>query len=467
MKERVKGVLNYRKPALWVIAASVIICIVVAVCFMTNPKKDEPDTSYTEDKAADDSGENEIVRPEVTEAGQEETASEELENLGVEYTFDGENYVVEDDMVFMYKKTLTGRSPNAARSGMYIVLTNDPDITFEDVNRSLYSSNSSDWLSGTIIIGMHVIDENGNPIENIDNSIGLSISVKDITPTGCTLVFFQHDGNVTGELQTGPWYELQVKNEDGDWIDNSAKDIEKGWEEIAYLINKKETTELTMNWEQYYGYLKCGHYRIAKKVMDYRAPGDYDEYDVYAEFDIADVSTSAKNVTDWMDITFPDGYSIGDFRDDIGWQGGSLILPRSYEAKDSDTAPIEWQYSGLITGIPAKNTNIEYSEGIPKSSGVPMDNHTFQRYIGTIGLERSTNQWPALAIEESHDLYTHAEIEKMKQDGVDTEKMDLSADYWTYWFVKEGEDTYYVLTLSAKEFSKEEADDIALSVSIK
>ena len=37
---RVKNALRYKKPALWVVAASVIVCIVVAVCFLTNPRTD-------------------------------------------------------------------------------------------------------------------------------------------------------------------------------------------------------------------------------------------------------------------------------------------------------------------------------------------------------------------------------------------------------------------------------------------
>ena len=39
VKERVKSVMNYKKPAFWVIVISVIACIVVAVCFLTNPKE--------------------------------------------------------------------------------------------------------------------------------------------------------------------------------------------------------------------------------------------------------------------------------------------------------------------------------------------------------------------------------------------------------------------------------------------
>ena len=35
---RVKNALRYKKPAFWVVAASVAVCVVVAVCFLTNPE---------------------------------------------------------------------------------------------------------------------------------------------------------------------------------------------------------------------------------------------------------------------------------------------------------------------------------------------------------------------------------------------------------------------------------------------
>lgn len=37
---RVKNALRYKKPAFWVVAASVAVCVVVAVCFLTNPRTD-------------------------------------------------------------------------------------------------------------------------------------------------------------------------------------------------------------------------------------------------------------------------------------------------------------------------------------------------------------------------------------------------------------------------------------------
>lgn len=38
VKERIKTVLNYRKPAFWLVLAAGVACIALAVCFLTNPK---------------------------------------------------------------------------------------------------------------------------------------------------------------------------------------------------------------------------------------------------------------------------------------------------------------------------------------------------------------------------------------------------------------------------------------------
>ena len=48
VKERVKSVMNYKKPAFWIILAAVITCVAVAVCFLTNPKE-ENDPNLAED----------------------------------------------------------------------------------------------------------------------------------------------------------------------------------------------------------------------------------------------------------------------------------------------------------------------------------------------------------------------------------------------------------------------------------
>ena len=39
VKKRVKEILNYKKPTFWVVLAAVAVCVIVAVCFLTNPKQ--------------------------------------------------------------------------------------------------------------------------------------------------------------------------------------------------------------------------------------------------------------------------------------------------------------------------------------------------------------------------------------------------------------------------------------------
>lgn len=40
VKERVKTVLNYKKPTFWITIAAIVVCAIVAICFLTNPAKE-------------------------------------------------------------------------------------------------------------------------------------------------------------------------------------------------------------------------------------------------------------------------------------------------------------------------------------------------------------------------------------------------------------------------------------------
>ena len=46
VKDRVKSVLNYKKPAFWIIIAAVVACVAVAVCFLTNPPAKEVNLDF-------------------------------------------------------------------------------------------------------------------------------------------------------------------------------------------------------------------------------------------------------------------------------------------------------------------------------------------------------------------------------------------------------------------------------------
>lgn len=41
IRERIQNVLHYKKPAFWILVVSIIICIVLSICFLTDPKEDQ------------------------------------------------------------------------------------------------------------------------------------------------------------------------------------------------------------------------------------------------------------------------------------------------------------------------------------------------------------------------------------------------------------------------------------------
>ena len=80
VKERVKSVMNYKKPTFWIILAAIIACIVLAVCFLTDPvasKTEEP---------ADPVVSNTEVTPDPADTAPEEPAqpTEQDDNLSAE-----------------------------------------------------------------------------------------------------------------------------------------------------------------------------------------------------------------------------------------------------------------------------------------------------------------------------------------------------------------------------------------------
>lgn len=51
VKKRIVNVLNYKKPAFWIILVSLLLCVVVAVCFMTKPKTEGEKNSPVEESS--------------------------------------------------------------------------------------------------------------------------------------------------------------------------------------------------------------------------------------------------------------------------------------------------------------------------------------------------------------------------------------------------------------------------------
>lgn len=89
----------------------------------------------------------------------------------------------------------------------------------------------------------------------------ISINIKDITPTSATIVI--KDTNESSYTYS-EWYEIE-KEVDSKWekleVNNDMVFNDKG-----YKVDDNDTIEFDMNWEDYYGSLEPGNYRLIKRV---------------------------------------------------------------------------------------------------------------------------------------------------------------------------------------------------------
>lgn len=78
VKGRIKSVLNYKKPAFWVIVIAVVAALVTTVCFMTNPEKDDKESTTTTTESTT-LGEEDTTKGEedTTESTTDESTTEE------------------------------------------------------------------------------------------------------------------------------------------------------------------------------------------------------------------------------------------------------------------------------------------------------------------------------------------------------------------------------------------------------
>ena len=427
VKERVKGVLNYKKPAFWVIIVAVIACIVVAICFMTNPAKritlpDNPVVFSIHDNP----------------------------DGYIEYHWE------ENGLVYVPYMPL---DPGLAGD---CIGYDELEGEFESYVCKVDGLSETEWIcdvsSETVnghTAGMIMREINVKKVpEGWESEYKWNIPYTDYVGDAPTVT------EIASRLPYPEEYQY-------DHIEIQSGEEPYGL--TVFLKGKPSIDATQFQTAANKAFESIGNLgSITFSVVDSEETVTFLAAEDIITDDLGSGAISNESVTDWMDITLPSGYSISSFRDDIGWQGGALILPRSYDiAAEFDSAPSEWIYSGLISRMPADNTGVTYKNGIPDLSGIPMNNHTDAEYIKVIGLERSNMQWPAIMLKENHDLYTASDMSRLSASGIDTEAMDLTSDYWSFWFVKEGEDTYYLLTLSAKEFTQEEAEEIARTVSIK
>ena len=116
-------------------------------------------------------------------------------------------------------------------------------------------------------------------IEIVEKGVSLTVKENTLTETGATLIL-KNDSDV--DVEYGNPYEMEIKK-DGEW---HKINVELNFTLPAFILKSKETKELELNWENGYGKLASGDYRIIKSIDVEKADGTFDTFYVSAEFTI-------------------------------------------------------------------------------------------------------------------------------------------------------------------------------------
>lgn len=164
---------------------------------------------------------------------------------------------------------IKGRLNNAAKDSEMIVLSDYADVTFDDVNGIMLSSEYPPMSRGAVHFNYIGSDNRG-----------ITLYAEDVTPKGLTLKIEQLGGKNVGELQTGAWFELE-KSVNEKWVPvETDLLLDYAWNDVAYIINKNDITELNVEWDWLYGELDNGYYRLTKEIMNIQEEGLFDK-DLY------------------------------------------------------------------------------------------------------------------------------------------------------------------------------------------
>ena len=135
--------------------------------------------------------------------------------------------------------------------------------------------------------------DNGNSFDTgsltpsgLGKNWGITLTAKNVTSTGMTLVCTQSGGTHKGELSTGAMFMLEKLSSNA-WTQVPYKTgVNVGWEDMRINVPLNDASELAVNWEWLYGELPPGQYRIGKQFTDIASDGKSDKDILYTQFTI-------------------------------------------------------------------------------------------------------------------------------------------------------------------------------------
>lgn len=283
IKTRIKNILNYRKPAFWVVAGALILSIILSALFMTNPNSGIDSIDGCKDIFRDAQKLQFFISTDSFVYTTEDPSDElkEIKKIRLERTALDESreenrdktYSIEiDDKITIYFDNSFSKlwvDDNVKPSYTY-------GITNPDVVKNLFVSirTPEDPVIGT----------ETSPLFTDFDGVYLTLKSIDTNPGGYKVFNITWNNTTDKDITYGEFYDIEKLN--GESWESVAKE-ELIFVTIGYILKAGTTAEKSYS-AQRFDISKTGKYRL---IADFSA-GDGNSYRTYITFNVSDGSVT-------------------------------------------------------------------------------------------------------------------------------------------------------------------------------
>ncbi|MBR1972148.1 MAG: M56 family metallopeptidase [Oscillospiraceae bacterium] len=407
VKERVRNVLNYKKPAFWVIVVCLALVAIVSVCFLTDPPE-EPERlpgyhlieQVVNQQGYTITGQENMIVNLVLEKDKlpEDCFTKKGHTFEVNEVIPYETGVFYDNRIYLHRAALDEEDPTYVRftfafqtdglSRNALLLPYHVDIEGNgfvcDVswrsevwdNQTTYSQSADGEpvmlfepvMNGEgfcVLVKADICRQAGHHIafmlknmnrltyEETKPTPPVSITLDNVSSTGLTMLFHQDQSAIDGPLKTSNDYFLE-KEENGQWL------------AVPYLMQPKfmegalDVSTLHhygIDWTGVYGRLSDGRYRVAKPVPLSSSP-DSERVVLYAEFTIDEhdiyLSVESASTTGMALSIYPDNDTL--LREQITTD--LLFQLESYDHNTCKWSPVEPTKAPELSVAPGRTIRV-------------------------------------------------------------------------------------------------------------
>ena len=306
VKQRILGVLNYRKKSFWFSLIAIIAIVFVAVCFLTSPAAKEPDLSFLNYENAVSLVAEQDVLVAVHYTGKGEESS-----IGIGMA-EGETLARYLDSAEWTEKWFEPSDRSSPGSVTFNIADNyrinvydrrfaavefDGDVRYYRIGKDDYAAAVDMVLPADQERLQRDFDINLGTATMEMPYWGITMSATDITSTGLTAIFTPTTGEMTDNLLfTADRFVERLSGDE--WVEVEVKDQEKKrlWNWGTFYETPDDSVKVRIEWEEIYGVLPAGTYRLGQVVtMNDNGLGWNHTYHV--EFEIT--GTEGSDAPDW------------------------------------------------------------------------------------------------------------------------------------------------------------------------